>query len=223
MNKIITLQSENKFVKTVVDHILDSIKKKKGLFRMAVSGGSTPGPIYKRLAASDQVDWTQVEIYLVDERYVSAENEHSNYRLITNELIAKFPSPPAKWVNFNCSLTIYEALDMYERSLDSLDKQFFDLILLGLGADGHTASLFPADPLLTEETRWVGHSSKGHPVPDRLTLTYPALESSREILFLVKGKTKENILQRIQEPDSQLPAKRIFQLEKTKVFFGDYA
>lgn len=188
-NKVVQFSYENDFVQTVTDEIVQRIEAKEQgkVFRLALSGGSTPGPMYQELARRSHIDWSRVELYLVDERYVPVTDELSNRRMIEQVLISHLVSPARKWIFFDTALPIDQALSNYESQLDPSESPFFDLILLGMGTDGHTASLFPGDPLLQESVRWVGNSTKGNPVPDRLTLTYPALECSREIFFCLKA------------------------------------
>lgn len=217
MNRVLKFTSHQEFISELCSEIVYQIQQKDGVFRLAVSGGSTPGPLYSQLAEA-HVDWTQVEIYLVDERYVPADSGYSNFKLIEDTLINKLPQKPHKWVNFDCSLPIEEALKKYEQKLDTSDPHFFDLILLGIGTDGHTASLFPDDQLLDEEVMWVGHSSNGNPIPDRLTLTYPALEASRKIIFLVSGEGKDAILKELKDQDSSLPAARLISKQNSYIY-----
>jgi 6-phosphogluconolactonase len=226
--KIHIFNSEKTFQDALLSSIRSRILKKNsedGAFRLALSGGSTPGPIYEKLSQSSDIDWSRVEFYLVDERYVPREDKFSNTKLIEKNLIHRLSSKPAKWVTFDTSLSIEESLQSYEEQLDMSHDAFFDLILLGMGTDGHTASLFPDDDLLKEKKKWIGHSSNGNPIKDRLSLTYPALESSSEIFFLIKGYKKEDILEIVEDSktnNSHVPSARVFHQEKTQVFFGKY-
>ncbi len=228
LEKILKFNSEKAFQKALLKAIRSRVFKEQSEdspFRIALSGGSTPGPLYKALAHCDDIPWKKVELYLVDERYVPQDDELSNTRLIEMSLLNKLSSEVGKWVTFHTSLPVEKALKKYEENLDTEDRKFFDLVLLGMGSDGHTASLFPEDDLLNEKERWVGYSSKGDPVSDRLTLTYPAIESSKEIFFLIKGHEKEGMLKKVASSDAnnkKLPAARLFHQEKTYVFFGEY-
>lgn len=221
MNDVRTFSSEKTFLEAVMTSIRSRILKKNAegrIFRLALSGGSTPLPLYERMAASELIDWSLVEIYLVDERYVPLSDEHSNTAMIQQALVDHIS--PAKFVTFDTNLSIEESLESYEKQLNTESSKFFDLILLGMGADGHTASLFAEDLLLDESHRWVGHSSKGNPVSDRLTLTYPALKASHEVFFLIKGSAKEETLNRCRDGE-KLPAAEIMKLPQTEVFFVD--
>lgn len=217
MNHINTFQTEQAFIETVVREIHSRIlqKTKQGkIFRLALSGGSTPGPIYRRLAELD-ITWEQLEIYLVDERYVPFKDPHSNYRMIRETLLDHVR--PKKVVYFETSLAIEECLNEYESQLDPTQKEFFDLILLGMGTDGHTASLFPSSAALEEKARWVAHTTTDQfDVRDRLTLTFPALKSSHEQMFLLKGNEKEETLQ--EAIQQKLPAAVVLEKKSTQVF-----
>lgn len=218
--------SEDTFNRVVVASIRNSIRKKtKGgaLFRLALSGGSTPQKIYRLLAKEKDINWSQVELYIVDERYVPLEEKYSNYRMIYEALAGPLEGKLRAFHHFDTSLPIAQALKAYEKELRVNDSSFFDLIILGVGTDGHTASLFPKSKALKVEKRWVTHAATDQfDVRDRLTLTYPALESSKEIFFLLKGEDKRAILSqlvRARPGDSKLPAARLFHREKTQVFF----
>ncbi|MDZ4217352.1 MAG: 6-phosphogluconolactonase, partial [Candidatus Gracilibacteria bacterium] len=186
-----TYDSERVFYESVASSVRARLLKanREGkVFRMALSGGSTPGPLYDRLSSMSDIDWSRIELYEVDERMVPKTDKQSNKRLIEETFIKKLSAQPKKWQYFDTGLDRNEALDVYERGLDKTDPTFFDLVLLGLGMDGHTASLFPDSPPLQESKRWVAHTTtEEFDVKDRLTLTYPALESSEEIFFIVKG------------------------------------
>jgi len=225
MNDIFHISSEKLFVETVVNSIHSRIMKKLlegGIFRLALSGGSTPGPIYSALAVMRDIDWSRVEIYEVDERYVNKEDHLSNYFLLRNTLIDLLEMVPARFVFFDSTYELDEALEKVEGELDASDSEFFDLVLLGIGSDGHIASLFPGSAALRETRRWVAHTQTDRfDGRDRMTLTFPALESSKEIFFLVRGKAKREVLESVYQQGSTLPAARLVQLERSRVFYAD--
>jgi|CXWL01.1.fsa_nt_gi 6-phosphogluconolactonase len=219
--------SEEIFERTVVASIRTRILKKVksgNIFRLALSGGSTPRSIFKLLAKQKDIDWSLVEIYMVDERYVPLEDRRSNYRMIHENLI-KYLKTLYGFHYFNTVLNIPDALKDYERQLDIHHQHFFDLVVLGVGPDGHTASLFPNSKALTISNRLTAHTTTDQfEVYDRLTLTYPALECSQEIFFLLKGKEKRAVFSQLQNAsanDQHLPAARLFRLDKTQVFFAE--
>lgn len=228
MKNIFTCNSEKLFQDAVTTSIHSRILKKNNegtIFRLALSGGNTPGPIYRALAEKEDIDWSLVEIYLVDERYVALRDKQSNHHLVQQTLLKNLKSKPRKFHYFDTRKEIKEALKEYEQDLDSSDTNYFDLVLLGLGTDGHTASLFPQSPALKEKKSWVAHTTTDKfGIKDRLTLTYPALESSSEIFFLILGKQKQAIIDRVQQAkakDPKLPAARLWHLDKTEVFFAE--
>lgn len=218
--------SEDIFNRMVVASIRNRILKKTkngGIFRLALSGGSTPQKIYRMLAKEKDIGWSQVELYIVDERYVPLDDKHSNYRMISESLAKPLEGKLRAFHFFDTSLPLAQALKSYEKDLRVNDSSFFDLIILGIGIDGHTASLFPKSKTLKISKRWTAHATTDQfDARDRLTLTYPALESSKEIFFVLKGEEKRAVLSqlvRAKPGDSKLPAARLFHREKTQVFF----
>jgi len=178
----------------------------QGPFRVSLSGGSTPKTLYGLLASDEfrsRFPWPRVSWYWGDERFVPPDHPESNYRMTREAMLAKAPVPQ-------------DAARRYERTLQDaygaprLDPQrpLFDVTLLGLGRDGHTASLLPGEPVLNERARWVVAVSHGRPEV-RITMTYPVIESSRRVAFLVAGEEKAAIFSAIRAGDSQAPAARV--------------
>lgn len=191
----------------------------RGAFRVSLSGGSTPKTLYGLLAADDfrhRFPWPLVSWYWGDERFVPYDHPDSNYRMAREAMLAKAPVPLGNIHPVPVDGTPEEAARRYERTLQeaygaaTLDpaRPLFDLTLLGLGSDGHTASLLPGDPVLQERKRWVSVVSHGRP-EIRVTMTYPVIESSRRVAFLVAGSEKAGILREIRNGDSQAPAARV--------------
>ncbi len=222
MEKIKSFTSQKTYLESLLTSLRSRAAKKAydgKVFRLGLSGGSTPKPFYTLLAQASDFDWSLIEIFLVDERYVPLGDEHSNCSLLRETLIDNITL--RKFVHFDTSLPIQESLDDYDQHLEHREG-FFDLVLLGLGSDGHTASLFPDDEILHEEKKWVGHSEKGEPITDRLTLTYPALSNAKECWFLITGEEKMKVAKKALQPDSKLPASPILKLERSKIFYGDF-
>ena len=213
--------------------LMTSIAKSKPRVAIALSGGSTPRPLYRLLATPPRLEafpWAQVHWFWGDERFVPPDDPASNYRMAREAMLARAPVPadhihPMPTVG----LSPEAAAAAYERTLkefygaDTLEPQrpLFDLNLLGLGTNGHTASLFPGMPVLEERQRWVG-TMHDPQAGTRLTLTYPALESSRETVFLVAGADKNAVLHKVLDGDQTQPAARL-RPQGTLRFLADQA
>jgi 6-phosphogluconolactonase len=187
-----------------------------GPFRVSLSGGSTPKRLYELLASEEfreRFPWQRVSWYWGDERFVPFDHPESNYRMTREAMLTKVPAPPGNIHPVPTDGTPDEAAARYERTLQAtygaavLDagRPLFDITLLGLGPDGHTASLLPGEPVLEERRRWVAAVSHGRPEA-RITMTYPVIESSRHVAFLVAGKEKAAILGAIRAGGSAVPA-----------------
>jgi 6-phosphogluconolactonase len=164
----------------------------------------------------DRFPWHRVSWYWGDERFVSADHPDSNFRMVHRAMLSQAPVPPENVHPVSVDGTPEEAAFRYERSLQEayggviLDpaRPLFDVTLLGLGADGHTASLLPGQPALEERRRWVVAIPRGRSAA-RISLTYPALESSRWVAFLVTGAEKAKIFEAIRTGVSDTPAAKL--------------
>ena len=165
---------------------------------LALSGGSSPAPVYQALAADARVDWQRVRVYFCDERCVPPDHEESNARLAREHLIGPAAIPDAHVFPMDGAADPPAAAAAYDALLREHFEgpPRFDAAVLGMGSDGHTCSLFPSSPALRETARLCVHTlaPPGMAVPDRLTLTYPALAGSRHALFLVRGAGKREPL-----------------------------
>jgi 6-phosphogluconolactonase len=188
-------------------------------FRIALSGGSTPRPLYELLASAEFIHrfpWDNVLWFWGDERFVPHDDPESNFRMAREAMLSRAPIPPQNVFPIPTDGAPDDAANRYERVLKDLYGQtaldrgspLFDITLLGLGEDGHTASLIPGEPVLNERTRWVAAVAHGRPEA-RITLTYPAIESSRTIAFLVAGESKTAILRAVRSGNSDVPAARV--------------
>jgi 6-phosphogluconolactonase len=197
----------------------DAALAANGPFRVSLSGGSTPKTLYGLLASDEfrsRFPWRRVSWYWGDERFVPYDHPDSNYRMTREAMLDKVPVPPENIHPVPVDGTPDSAALRYERTLQQaygaamLDpaRPLFDITLLGLGPDGHTASLLPGEPVLNERKRWVAAVSHGRP-EIRLTMTYPVIESSRRVAFLVAGREKAAILRTIRAGGSQVPAARV--------------
>ncbi len=203
----------------VADWLLAISMARGSVFTLALSGGGTPRRLYELLAGPpyrDVFPWQRTHLFWGDERFVPRDDESSNYRMVRDAMLSRAPIPATNIHPVPIEgLTPEAAASDYERELKSfygaarLDpaRPLFDVNLLGLGPDGHTASLFPGTAVLEEREQWV--AAVVGPKPTRITLTYPALESSRHVAFLVAGKEKREILSRFQRGEHTLPAARL--------------
>jgi 6-phosphogluconolactonase len=187
---------------------------------IGLSGGSTPRTLYALLVQPDYrnaLPWQRIHWFWSDERFVPPTDERSNYNMARELFLEAAPIPRDNIHPIpTTSNTPVAAAQAYEETLMRFygargltpDRPLFDVILLGLGEDGHMASLFPGSPALKERSHWVAGVPDGKPEA-RITLTYPALESSRDVVFLVTGAAKRTILETILGGASDLPAARL--------------
>ena len=201
-----------------------------GRFTMALAGGSTPRALYERLAQRPDLPWDHTELCFGDERAVPPDHEASNARMVRAALTHREFVPPQRVHRIRGELPPRAAASDYEQTLRGLFPNLswprFDLMLLGLGQDGHTASLFPRSAALLEREAWV----VAHPVPglntERITLTFPVLNAAEDVLFLVTGADKAAALREVLAGDlpvSQIPARGVRPLHGTLSFFVDEA
>lgn len=189
-------------------------------FSVCLSGGSTPKRLYELLAAAPRRDafpWARTHWFWGDERFVPPDDKLSNYRMVREAMLDRVPVPEANIHPIpTLGVTPEESAAAYERELrifhgeEALDpvRPLFNVVLLGLGTNGHTASLFPGMPVLHERRRWTGTMTDPE-AGTRITLTYPALESARETVFLVAGADKTPMLKRLLAGDRSLPAAQV--------------
>ncbi|KAH8835393.1 hypothetical protein DL96DRAFT_1455327 [Flagelloscypha sp. PMI_526] len=192
---------------------------RKGRFTIALSGGSLPKQL-KGLIGNSSIKWEKWHVFYADERVVPLDHPDSNHLLCTNELFSKVPIPTENIHTIDVSLLddLEELADSYEKALiaefaqkDSARFPVFDLILLGMGPDGHTASLFPGHALLAEEDRWVAYiEDSPKPPPKRITLTYPVINHASKVAFVATGEGKQDMLAQILDrPEDGLPCSRV--------------
>jgi len=207
----------------------------KGIFTLVLAGGQTPKLLYELLsqpAIAHQMPWQQSHFFWGDERWLSSSHPDSNFNMVYETLFAKVHIPPQNIHQISTGhQNAASGAEMYEKHLrdffhsipqtainrtpDNISYPEFDMILLGMGTDGHTASLFPGSPVLEEKDRWVAvvDEQTGFPPVQRITMTLPVLNHARNIIFLVAGPEKQKIVQTIlREPDKALklyPAARV--------------
>ncbi len=178
----------------------------RGLARVAISGGSTPKRMFALLASEpflSQVPWDKLELYWVDERCVAPEDADSNYRMTREQLLSKVPLPADKVFRMEGELDPEVAAAKYETylrnnfKLEGAQAPAFDLILLGMGDDGHTASLFPHTAAIDELGRLVVANHVAQKDTWRVTLTWPVINHGRHVVFLIEGAAKADRLHEV--------------------------
>jgi 6-phosphogluconolactonase len=183
----------------------------RGRFRIALAGGSTPRALYPHLVAG--IDWTRTDVFFGDERAVRPDDPQSNYRMARETLLEPARVPEANVFRWRSeSPDLDAAARDYEQALRARDAPpWIDLALLGLGPDGHTASLFPGTSALAVEDRLAVAVEVPQLATRRLTLTYPTLLGAKHVIFLVTGAEKRAALADVLRPGSTLPAARVIQ------------
>lgn len=190
----------------------------KGWCSVVLAGGHTPQRTYQLLAQPrhrDRIPWGQIHIFWGDERCVTPEDPRSNARTAHQALLARVPIPPSQIHPIPCSQSPRRGAEQYEGLLQAFfgdQPPHFDLVLLGLGENGHTASLFPGTPVLEEQERWVASVHVAEQDMDRVTLTAPLINQAAVVAFLVSGVNKAAVLREVLEGPSdpnRLPAQLI--------------
>lgn len=204
-----------------------------GAFRVALAGGETPRAMYRTLAEAEyrlQVDWAKVHVYWGDERCVPPDHPDSNYGMARAELLLRVPIPPqnvhrmqAERSDLGRAAEAYEEVLRKDLERDSHGFSRFDLILLGMGADGHTASLFPGTRGVRGTSRWVSTPKDPRTGLRRMTLTIPVINAAARVLFLVTGAEKAATLRAVlhHEQNPPLPAELVVVQEGQRLFLVD--
>jgi 6-phosphogluconolactonase len=206
MPQILKFNSTTDFIYTAVDFIQDKIQNSSNeydLFRLALSGGGTPLPVYHELFNHESIDWNWVDIFQLDERYVPNQKGESNQFKI-QEVAGKNLQLMHEVNWFDLSQDYETAAENYNLLLESLDNEefLFDLSVLGMGIDAHVASLFPNSELLLEKEKLAGKNLVENKFPKRLSLTYPAIEQSKQAILLIQGTEKLETLQKALDENS---------------------
>lgn len=224
----------------IVNYGLESIKQ-KGFFTISLSGGNSPRQIYSLLpeiARKKGLNWNRVFIFWGDERYIPHTHRESNYKMAYDTLLSKINIPqqnifriPTEIEPVDSVALLYEKIMKkfftLARMIDHKKKlPIFDLILLGIGSDGHTASLFPGHKAINEQKKWVVYV-KAHArvtLRDRITITLPVINAAKNIMFIISGEGKGKIVKSIMEEKKRAtvyPASKIKPEDGQTIWFID--
>jgi 6-phosphogluconolactonase len=196
-------------------------------FRIALSGGSTPQFLYEALASSTfnvGIDWSRWHVFFADERAVPPDDPQSNYRLVRDTLVSRVPIAPEHVHRIEADgPDLDAAAAAYSRLLEAECGRppRLDVVLLGLGPDGHTASLFAGTPALDVEDSWATRGRAGVQPFDRITLTFPAINAAAHVAFLVTGNAKADALRGVVA--GTVPAARVRPAHGDQTWFLDAA
>jgi 6-phosphogluconolactonase len=222
MRQIIVKQDLEELSRAVVDEFAQIANRSifgHGSFAVALAGGSTPQHLYSMLASEShrvKLDWSRVEFFFGDERHVSPDSEHSNFRMANETLLEPLEISASRIHRWKSELAdVGKAADEYDAELSKYFERSgrpLDLILLGLGEDGHTASLFPNTPALSEIERFAVANRVEKLSADRLTMTYSAINDAATVMFIVSGRYKAEAVHAVLDgefrPD-ELPAQLV--------------
>lgn len=206
--------------KQVADWMLEILRPTTGPVAICLAGGSTPKLLYELLAQSPYqglMPWDRIHVFWGDERFVPPDSPLSNYRMTYTALLCHVNMPASHMHSVQTeNVSSIQAAQLYQSALqafygaNTLDpaRPLFEIVLLGLGTNGHTASLFPGTTALNERVAWAAPvTPEGEPT--RITLTYPALESARHVAFIVTGAEKQDVLVKVRAGDQAQPAARL--------------
>ncbi|HXO38024.1 MAG TPA: 6-phosphogluconolactonase [Candidatus Acidoferrum sp.] len=197
--------------------VAETAVRERGRFSVALSGGNTPRTVYSLMASEHkQLPWDKIHIFFGDERLVPPDDPESNFRMANESLLSKVPIPQSNVHRIRTELGPEAAAMQYDQELREFfhlmdhDWPRFDLIFLGLGDDGHTASLFPGSKALTNESSRVTANWVEKFQTFRITLTLPVLNHAAEVVFLVSGASKAQILSEVLGPGARkFPAQNV--------------
>lgn len=202
-----------------IDHLLNAYHqsvKSHGAFYLALSGGSTPKAIFEKLTESpnkEKIDWSKVHLFWSDERSVGPESSESNYHMAMKSGFGKMPIPPQQIHRMVAETNIEENAELYEKTiLKVLKDRLFDYMMLGMGEDGHTASLFPHTQALEENSKLVLANWVPQKNTWRMTMTYSCINSAKHIVIYVMGAAKKEMLEsalRDEKHFSDLPIMKV--------------
>lgn len=222
--EVLIARDGDSFTKKAAEIFLESCAqavKERKRFAVAMAGGSTPKKLYSLLAEpyyQQRVSWDKTHVFWGDERCVAPDHEDSNFKMTKDALLSRVPLPEKNIYRMPGEMVpAWEGAKAYEQAMRVFFKwdggwPKFDLILLGLGEDGHTASLFPGTTALSQIEHWVVANHVEKLAADRLTLTFPVLNAARRVLFLCSGASKAPVIKEIFRddlPKDRYPSQRV--------------
>jgi 6-phosphogluconolactonase len=206
--------------------LAEAAVRERGRFSVALSGGNTPRAVYSLLTSEHrQLPWDRIHIFFGDERHVPPDHPDSNFRMASESLLSKVPIPEKNVHRIRTELEADAAAKEYEQELREFfqlidhDWPRFDLIFLGLGEDGHTASLFPGSKALAETSRKVTANWVEKFQTSRITLTLPSLNHAAKVVFMVSGAGKAQILSEVLRPGARKYPAQIVQPENGQLLW----
>jgi 6-phosphogluconolactonase len=208
-------------LKTSLYNIAEDAIYSTGTCRIAVAGGNTPKLLYRELSKL-AIDWQNIEIYQVDERFVDAESIDSNQKML-REQFSEAIDKGAEFFPIKIKDTIEATVDAYNTEISLLDSPLFDLVILGVGMDGHFASLFPKEDYLKGDTDYVIHTTTDQfAIKDRITLSVQSILNSKNIYVYITGEEKYSIIEETfygQQKAVNYPAKVLFAHSDVVFFY----
>ena len=228
MAHILKYRDADAVIDALADYLASDIRgtlSRQACYRWALAGGSTPGRLYRRLARPDAaglVDWGRTRLFWGDERCVPPGDPQSNYRMVRESLLDHVPIPAGNIFPIDGTLDPERSAEAYAAVLG---EEPLDCVLLGMGDDGHTASLFPDTPRLREESRTVIASRSPVPPVHRVSLSLRSINAARCVLFLTLGKHKgvavARVMDQLGREDAHLPAAMVDSERGALVWFLD--
>ncbi len=209
------LKSKEDLARAAAEHFASKSSEavaQKGSFTVALSGGSTPRALYELLADQffDQIPWSNIHFYWSDERHVPPDHPDSNYRIANEAMLSRVPVSPANVHRVISEKPAADAARDYENTIKEIGEDpRLDLILLGLGTDGHTASIFPGSEVLHETKRLVAAPWVEKLNTYRITMTLPLLNNGASVVFLVSGAEKAQIVKEVLVGPEKYPAQAV--------------
>ncbi|MCE5269561.1 MAG: 6-phosphogluconolactonase [Planctomycetaceae bacterium] len=241
--RLVVCRDSDALAARAADYVIDCSREavqQRGRFTLVLTGGATPEAMYRllgKLPRRDAMPWCETDVFVGDERFVPYGDSRSNFGMAERVVLSQVPLPPSQAFPMPTDEPTAEAAaEKYAARLAQFFPQearegrppCFDLVLLGLGEDGHTASLFPGAAALQVEDAWVTWSPPG-PLPppvDRITMTYPVLNAARHVAFLAAGERKAVALQSVLEANpsrNERPAAGVKPIDGTLTWFVDEA